>query len=80
MLLCSPVCIYGIDVGQHEEGVSCKLLCKQTGGTILVDHCLDAFKIVIDVADNGDAAASGANNHDALINQQPDRLDLGDAT
>ena len=75
-----PPFVDGIHVGGHHEQVGVDLPGEQLAGEVLVDHGLDAAQraLLAGRPCGGDAAASGADHHDALVEQPTDRSDLED--
>src|SRR5690625_2828191 len=74
----APVQIDGLNVCEHQEGIGLELSREKARRQVLVDHGLDAFQLALRIADDGDAAAARTDHDHALVDQDADRLDLGE--
>ena len=76
----APALVDAVDVGGHDEQVGVDLAGEQLAGEVLVDHRLDAGEraLLARHPRGRDAAAAGADHHDAVVEQPADRPDLED--
>ena len=66
-------------VGRHDEDVGVDVAREQAAGVVLVDHGLDADELPSGPVGGRDAAAAGADDDAALLEQPADRSVLEDA-
>ena len=78
LLRCAPARVHAVDVCEQHESRGVEVSGEEGCRQVLVDDGLDADQSAGTVADDGDAAASGANHDDAVLHQQLDRVQLGD--
>ena len=74
----APVEADRVDVGQHQQQVGVEAAGQQRRGQVLVDHRLDAAHRAGAVEGDGDAAAAGADQQRAALDQDPQAPQLGD--
>ena len=84
----APVLVDGVGVGGHDEVVGLDAGCQQAAGEVLVDDGLDAHQLLVRSTRGGrsaigvhhrDAAATGADDDGALLEQPLDLAQLEDA-
>src|SRR6476469_2589357 len=76
----SPVGVHRVDVGRHDEQLGRDLAGEQLAGEVLVDDRLHADQGLRRVGQEGRRypATAGADQHDTVLEQPPDRPDLED--
>ena len=74
--------VVGVDavgIGQDEQGVGFEVFGEDGCGEVFVDDCFDALEFAGVVADDGDAAAAGADDDGSGLEQGADESGFDDA-
>ncbi len=75
---CPVVGFDGGHVGEKQEHVGVERFGQEAGGGVFVDDGFDSFELAVVVADDGGAAATGADHDRAGVEQLADETGLHD--
>ena len=67
-----------LDGGRDHQQLGVDRRREQRAREVLVDHRGDTDEVPVGVDDDGDAAAAGRDDHEAALDQPPDRILLDD--